>query len=218
MRPSARPRLTAPFFLAALLGCSTGAPPVCSGDVVCPADTPLAGGSCLSGLECPFTVPGCVGFGTARCAEGAWTLEPPPAVGCSIGGFVPPAAETCRAPFTGTAEGGVSVALSELGFSWGAQGGAMIAVDVTLDGEAGELPCVGAAVRVEIDGRAEPEARSALRMRCGESHGLFVVLSENPCELRPYEVTVTATVEGVGTARASTTFAGGPPATPNLCP
>jgi hypothetical protein len=204
--------------LAALLGCSTEPAPICGGDVVCPADPPLRGGSCLTGLECPFTVAGCVGFGTARCIEGAWMLEPPPAVGCSIGGFVPPAAETCRAPFAGTAAGDVRVAVPAGGFTWGPQGGAMLQVDVTLEGEAAEQPCVGASVRVEIDGRAEPEARAALRMRCGESHGLFVVLSENPCEVRPYEVTITATVEGVGTASTSMTLDGGPPATPNLCP
>jgi len=36
--------------------------------------------------------------------------------------------------------------------------------------------------------------------------------------VRPYEVTITATVEGVGTASTSMTLDGGPPATPNLCP
>lgn len=195
-----------------------GPPPTCDGDVVCPADQPFASTSCLTGLSCPYPAPGCTDPGTALCVDGVWTWTPPNPMSCSIGGFVPPQAETCRDPFTGTSSGTTSVALPMGAFTWGAQGGSMLAVDLTVGGEAASLTCVRASVLVRIDGRAEPEARYGLRMRCGQSHGIYVILSENPCEERLYTVEITATVDGVGTATTTAMLMGGQTFGPRVCP
>jgi hypothetical protein len=87
----------------------------------------------------------------------------------------------------------------------------MIAVDLAVTGDAAALTCVGATVDVRIDGMPEPQARYALRMRCGESHGIYVILSDLPCEMRPYLVEVTANVQGVAMGTTSAMLMGGQP-------
>lgn len=215
------PCVLACFFLLAS-GCPTsgaedggptdvGPAPACDGDVVCPMDRPFPNTSCLTGLSCPYAVIECTSPETADCVDGRWVFTPPDGSGCSIGGFTPPAAERCRTPFMGTRAGTVSVTIPEGGFTWGGQGGAMVGVDLLVEGEAADLTCVQAEVAVTIDGAAEPIARYAVRLRCGASNGFFVILGENPCEMREYAVEVTATVDGVGSGTTAAMLMGGQP-------
>lgn len=219
-----------PFFLALVtcLGCTSGpagddasvgdaAPLMCEGDLVCPLDIPYRDASCHSGLSCPYPAFGCTDPQIAHCIDGRWTFEPPDPMTCSIGGVALPEPERCRTPFEGTTSGTVAVTIDE-SFAWGAQGGAMVPLGLSVSDTATPLTCVEARFSLSVDGRVEPEARYGLRLRCGASSGMVVILSEQPCELRPHLVEVTVEVTGVGTATASAMLMGGQTLGPRVCP
>ena len=189
--------------------------PACDGDLVCPLDVPYTNTSCHTGLSCPYPAPNCEGPQTAVCTDERWQIVPPDSSTCLIGGFTPPEPERCRTPFMGTSSGAVSVLTGE-GFVWGAQGGAMVAIDVLL--EDSPLTCVEARISVRVDGVVEPQARYGLRLRCGASNGLIVVLGSLPCEAREYPVQVDVEITGVGSGSTTTMMMGGQTTGLPVCP
>ncbi len=192
-------------------------PPACDGDVICPLDVPYANTSCHTGLSCPYPAANCEDPQTAVCVDERWQIVAPDPSTCLIGGFVPPEPERCRTPFTGTSSGTISVDAGD-GFVWGPQGGAMVAVDVLVEDTPMTLTCVEARIDVRIDGALEPQARYGLRLRCGASNGLVIVLNAMPCELRDYAVEVEVEVTGVGSGSTTVMMAGGQTAGLPTCP
>ena len=192
-------------------------PPMCEGDVICPLDLPYRNASCHTGLSCPYPSPGCTDPQVAHCIEDRWTIEPADFMTCSLGGAPLPEPERCRTPFDGTTSGTIAVTIDEA-FAWGAQGGAMVPLGLTIEDTAMPLTCVEARFSLRVDGRAEPEARYGLRLRCGASSGMVVILSEQPCEMRPHLVEVTVEITGVGSASASAMLMGGQTSGPPICP
>lgn len=126
-----------------------------------------------------------------------------------IGGGLLPQAEQCRTPFTGTATGAVDIRLATDRFGWGAQGGAMIQLDLALTGEAAALESVAAEIAVRIEGVALPRPRLRLRARCGRIDGVTIALTDQPCEDSPNEVEVAVDVQGVGSVTRTLTLRGG---------
>lgn len=191
--------------------------PACDGDLVCPLDVPYTNTSCHTGLSCPYPAPNCDDPQTAVCTDGRWEIVTPNPSTCVIGGFTPPEPERCRTPFMGTSSGTVTVGVVDE-FVWGAQGGAMVAVDVLLEDVAMPLTCVEARITVRVDGVVEPQARYGLRLRCGASNGLIVVLSSLPCEAREYPVQVDVEITGVGSGSTTTMMMGGQTTGLPVCP
>jgi len=191
--------------------------PACDGDLVCPSDVPYTNTSCHTGLSCPYPAPNCDGPQTAVCTGERWQIVPPDSSTCLLGGFTPPEPERCRTPFTGTSSGAVTVQVGDA-FVWGPQGGAMVAIDVLLEDTAMPLTCVEARITVRVDGVVEPQARYGLRLRCGASNGLIVVLSSLPCEARDYPVQIDVEVTGVGSGTLTTMMMGGQTTGLPVCP
>lgn len=191
--------------------------PACEGDLICPLDVPYGNTTCHSGLSCPYPAANCDDPQTAVCVDGRWQIVAPDPSSCLIGGFVPPEPERCRTPFTGTTSGTVTVDAGD-GFVWGPQGGAMVAIDVLVSDTAMPLSCVEARITVRVDGVVEPQARYGLRLRCGASNGLIVVLGSLPCEARDYPVQVDVEITAVGSGTTTAMMMGGQTTGLPVCP
>jgi hypothetical protein len=188
-------------------------------DRVCPADPPLPGSPCEGMLVCPYAP-----SGMATCAGGTWLFDS----GCDggpIGGScIPPLAEVCRTPFTGTLTGAsIEVGPADGVFrpfadhepvtaDFGGQGGAMVAYRVRVEGTDVAPECVSVSTTVTYDGMAPVASRRGIRLHCGQSLGMLDILSDRPCESRIYPVTMTVEVQGVGSTTATLDLMGG------LCP
>lgn len=221
--------IAAGFFFAA---CSTetGAPPDASPtgsdgsgipvacgepDRACPAELPFTSGACEGALHCDA-----YGSHVADCREGRWVIE----ALCDgpIGGScLPPLVESCEAPFEGTASATLAVgpfdedrAFGEgelVPLIFGAQGGAMIRWALHADGA--ELPeCVLARVRISVDGGEPYEISQTMALHCGDSLATLAILTDSPCEMREYAITLRVAVDGLGETTSSVRAMGG------LCP
>lgn len=186
-------------------------------DRVCPADPPLPGSPCEGMLVCPYAP-----SAMATCAGGTWLFD----TGCDGGPpgstCVPPLAEVCRTPFTGTLSGArIEIGPTTGAFrpfmdhepvtaEFGGQGGAMIAYRMRVDGTEVAPECVSVNATVTFDGMTPVESHRGIRLHCGQSLGMFDVLPGSPCESRIYPVTMSVTVAGVGTTSATLDLMGGP--------
>lgn len=211
--------------IAAPLGACTAAPgapldggptPACGEpDRACPADLPFTSGACEGALHCDA-----YGSHVADCRDGRWVIE----ALCDgpIGGScLPPLVESCDAPFEGTAIAALAVGpLDEdraftdgelVPLIFGSQGGAMIRWALHADGA--ELPeCVLARVRISVDGGEPYEVSQTMKLHCGHSLATLAILTDSPCEMREYAITMRVAVDGLGETTSNVRVMGG------LCP
>ena len=193
-------------------GGAGGDEPSCDApDLSCPADMPFAGAPCEGNLVCHY--PDDVEPWLWRCVASRWEGE----ADCTmlVGGAcgVPEPAEVCAAPFGGELAATVAIGPSDPGQPFrpfengeaaeveiGPQGGAMIFYRVEVDGQ--DIPgCISLRTTVTPAGMAPSSVDRPVRLRCGESLSMYVVLPEGGCESsEPVETTVQIEVEGIGSA------------------
>lgn len=183
-------------------------------DTSCPSVRPFVGSPCQGNLQCSYVEEG--GFTTwqASCINGAWTAsatcEEEP-LGGTCGG-VPPPAEACTAPFSGTLDASVEIgpATEDLfrafydgepvAIEWGGQGSAMVFYRLKLAGP--ELPtCVGLTITLESPMFTEPLPQEAtVVLRCGQSLSMYSVIPSGDCTSSEpmFEATLRVLVDGVG--------------------
>ncbi|MCC7381293.1 MAG: hypothetical protein IT384_05660 [Deltaproteobacteria bacterium] len=175
----------------------------------CPTEEPLAGTPCEGTLSC--TYPSTM----FSCEQGLLTEVSCPA--CP-----PPFAERCPNPFSGQLSG----ATLELGPGsedtfrrfrisdrvppiFGPQGFAMLDYRLHIEGS-GTLPdCATARTTGRFEGADLGPQEMPVRVHCGSSHQIFVILPSMPCEFRDYPVELAVSVPGVASATASFSIIGG---------
>lgn len=179
-------------------------------DTSCPADKPHPGAPCQGALSCAYDQQEVVPW-SFTCVGGFWDGEPD----CSeiVGGCpVAPPAESCNDTFAGVRDdAALAVGPSTLGAAfrpfeageevtvqWGGQGSAMIFYRVQLDGE--DLPgCVLVRTTIAAEGVAPETTTGAVRLRCGETLGMYIIVPYGDCEnTEPVPTTLTVEVEGIG--------------------
>lgn len=176
----------------------------------CPTDMPFSGGPCTPGLSCDYPDPGGISW-SFTCPSGAWQGTnscDEELLGCSP---TPPQAETCPSPFSGemSAELQIGPADSSAAFrpfeegetpeiQWGGQGSAMIFYRIQLDGE--DLPdCVQIDSTLTPVGLYEESLVSNVRLRCGESLSLYIIVPYGTCEeTEPIDSVLRVAIEGIG--------------------
>ena len=176
----------------------------------CPPVPPLVNGPCEGALRCTYDPTGNPG-GEAwifECEGGAFTEQ------LLCDGCAPQLAERCRDPFTGTlADVTLTVGTASGEFRaladgdpidpvFGAQGATMVQYRVRLEGE-GLPDCASIGANVALDGTAFDNEATPIKLRCGQTLGIFAVLPDNPCEFRDYDVDLTIDVPGIGSTTVS---------------
>jgi hypothetical protein len=181
-------------------------------DTSCPAAQPHPGAPCEGSLACTYGDPDIPWH--FACADGRWDGEPD----CSmvVGGCPPPEPAEGRGPaFTGQLPAGVeigpAVVLGEtfrpyqpnepIEVVWGGQGSAMIYYRLALDTDAPPT-CVNVRATIAAPGIPPETSTETVRLRCGESLRMYVVVPAGPCEgsTAPVDTTVHVEVDGVGEA------------------
>lgn len=175
----------------------------------CPTEEPLAGTPCEGTLSCTYPAT------MYSCEQGLLTE-----VSCP--GCPPPFAERCPDPFAGQLNG-ATVALgpgSDDAFRrfrisdrlppiFGPQGFAMLDYRLQIEGS-GPLPdCATVRTTGRFEGADLGPQEMPVRVHCGSSHSLLVILPSMPCEFRDYPVELAVSVTGVASATASFSIIGG---------
>jgi len=182
-------------------------------DTECPADQPVPSGPCEGTLSCDYLDGNGVDHWTYQCAGGHWVAD----VECNLDGGcpVPPLAELCLDPFTGTLDG-ATVTLGpadvaqpfralteadELRLVVGAQGGSMVSFRLAVQGV--DAPaCIGATLTVTADGvQAQPQT-TRVALHCGVSLPVFAILPSEYCEAGSFPLEIDLQIEGIGSAHA----------------
>lgn len=189
---------------------SDGGPADCNApDTECPDLPPVTGGPCEGDLSCDYD-----DGSLAQCVDGHWN-----SYGCP--GCAPPLAEGCRPPFDGTLEGaGVQIGPysptdafrpftdgERISPVFGAQGGSMVEFQLSVD-HATPPSCAAVTANVSLDGVASAPATFPVRLHCGSSLRVLVILPDNPCEERDYAVDLDVEVAGVGSTSVSLVLGG----------
>lgn len=173
----------------------------------CPEDQPLEGAPCEGSLECTYDGPVGLDPWMYTCEMGAWSTMAP----CAPGGCAPPPlAERCRDPFAGSlsAEVMVGPATSDVFRPFadgeqvravvGGQGAAMLELALAIP-EAEALTCIQADVSLS-SGDVSFSTTSLVRIDCGRTRRIFVILEFPSLECEPglHDLTVDVDVAGVG--------------------
>lgn len=197
-------------------GSGAGEPVDCDApQTSCPASMPFPGGPCDDGLSCDYQEDGFEWDWT--CQDGVWSGQ----ANCDmlVGGTCPiaPPAETCSDPFAGQLSQAVlEVGPVEMGqpfrpfdagespeVVWGGQGSAMVFYRIAVDGE--ELPsCVEVDASLTPVGFSPESLKHNVRLRCGESLRLYLIVPFGTCEeTEPVDTVLRVEVAGVGATEAT---------------
>jgi hypothetical protein len=191
-------------------GSGAGEPVDCDApETSCPASMPFPGGPCEGSLSCDYTED-TVEWAWS-CDAGRWDGAP----NCDelLGGCpISPAAEACADPFSGSMSGAVvEVGPVEAGtafraftegeepnIQWGGQGSAMVFYRVAIDGD--EVPsCVDVDASLTPVGLSAESISTAVRLRCGESLRLYLVVPFGTCEeTENIDTVLRVAVDGIG--------------------
>ena len=184
----------------------------------CPEDQPIEGAPCVAPLECMYVAPRGFDPWIYTCDAGAWVTETP----CAVGGCAPPPlAELCRDPFSGMLGASVSVGPAtsdafrpfaegeEVRAVVGGQGAAMLEMALSID-DADALTCIQADVTLS-SGDVSFSATSIVRVDCGRTRRIFVILQfpELECDPALHDVTIDVDVAGVGSTSVTVQLEGG---------
>lgn len=217
MRCAATMRTCATLFLALAAGCTGPLEMPLDGDVtedcsrvdeVCPPELPLSGSACAGELSCSYrelTENLCP---PATCRDGRWQIA------CVLS--APQLAEHCRDPEIGPFDALSAEIDVEPEIRWGLQGSAMIGYRLRLDAPEDAPRCVRVHHRVEAEGEMT-ETVYDLRLRCGRTELVQLVLPLDPCEERAYDVDLEVEVEGLAPIERRITATGGVPPGPSSC-
>jgi hypothetical protein len=173
-------------------------------DTACPAELPFTSGRCAGSLVCEYS-----GYQATCTSAGLWNVEPqcdgvPPGGAC-----LPPLIESCDSPFAGTLAG-ASIRVGPFGEDrafaegelvpvvFGSQGGAMIAWTLHVDGVETPPECVEAEVMLTVDESEPYVVTQPMTLHCGHSLMTLQILSDRPCEIREYAITMVVRVAGIG--------------------
>ncbi|MDQ3037851.1 MAG: hypothetical protein M3Y87_35985, partial [Myxococcota bacterium] len=181
-------------------------PIICDGvDRACPESVPLSGSACAGDLECrySFAFPDCTDP-TVRCIDGRWAHPP-----CIPPG--PQLAEGCSDPEVGPFSGLALTVEPPTELTWGFQGNAMIEFQVAIDPEDDAPGCVSIRSRLTFDGETV-ESRRPVRLRCGRSLSVQVIVPGLPCDDRAYAGSLEVEVLGLATQTIAFSLPGGQPA------
>ena len=183
----------------------------------CPAERPVPSGPCEGALSCDYLDANGVDHWTYDCRAGRWLAD----VECNLDGGcpVPPLAELCLDPFTGSLQG-ATVQLGppdvaepfrpltgddRLRLIVGAQGGSMISFRLAVGGV--EAPaCIGATITVTAGGVEAQPQNSRITLHCGVSLPIFAILPSEYCEAATIPLEIDVQIEGVGSAHAVLAF------------
>lgn len=183
-----------------------GGPPICDEvDRACPESVPQPGSACEGDLECrdPFTFPSC-DDPIVRCIDGRW-VHPP----CITPG--PLLAEGCSDAALGPFSGLALTVDPPTELVWGLQGNAMIEFEIAIDPREDAPGCVSVRTLLTFDGDAVQSTRP-VRLRCGRSLTIQVIVPGLPCDDRAYEGTLEVEVIGLATQTIDFSVPGGQPA------
>ncbi len=188
-----------------LAGCAPEAPQCATADDQCPIEAPFEGTPCIGALSCEYPHPDDpshpIGLRT-DCIDGRWrdTILCP---SCPLREV-----ERCRDPDPSPIDGAITLTLSDDPVRFGAQGAAMLAHTLSIEGLEDRERCVRVRERTFIDGMPAP-ASFSVRLRCGGSQPILGILYDLPCDPGVHRLEVEAEVEGVeGTARIGLDFDG----------
>jgi hypothetical protein len=178
-------------------------------DTSCPPEQPHPGAPCAGDLVCGYgdeVVPW-----NLECIDGRWEGEPD----CSmvVGGCpIPEPAEGCEGAFAGQMPGTLRIgpadtigeafhayAASEpVEVHWGGQGSAMIFYRLALDADA-PPGCVAVRTTISAPGIMPETQSQTVRLRCGESLRMYVVVPAGSCDgsTTPVTTTVHVKVDGI---------------------
>jgi hypothetical protein len=197
------------LLIAIAAGCDgTSHEDACGVDLVCPARIPAIGSPCEGELECSYPELDVCPGEDAVCVDGAWSWS------CLLEN--PMLAEYCESPQPVEA-GTVELEVSEE-LMWGTQGLAMVSYELRVEPGESAPSCVRVQNALTMNGMTVmPE--TYLVARCGVVDRALVILPENPCEARPYEITLSVEVDGAAPIERTFTVQGGPPdEPPSPCP
>ena len=183
----------------------------------CPAERPVPSGPCEGALSCDYLDANGVDHWTYDCRGGHWLAD----VECNLDGGcpVPPLAELCLDPFTGTLDGATVqlgpadvaepfrplTANDQVPLILGAQGGSMISFRLAVGGV--EAPaCIGATITVTAGGVGAPPQDSRIALHCGVSLPVFAILPSEYCEAATIPLEIDVQIEGIGSAHAVLAF------------
>lgn len=176
----------------------------------CPTDMPFTGGPCEPGLSCDYPDPDGISW-SFTCPSGTWSGSgscDEELLGCAA---TPPAAESCPSPFSGEMSAGLQVGPADPtaafrpfeqgetpNIEWGGQGSAMIFYRIQLDGE--DLPdCVQIDSTLTPVGLYEESLVSNVKLRCGESLRLYIIVPFGTCEeTEPIDSVLRVAIDGIG--------------------
>ena len=188
-----------------LAGCAAEPALCASPDDHCPLDAPYEGTPCIGALSCSYPHPDDpsqpIGL-RVDCVEERWRET----VLCSS--CPPRTVERCRTPDVSAIDGTLTLAFTDEPVVFGAQGAAMLAHTLSIEGLEDAERCVSVRERTFIDGMPGP-ATFAVLLRCGGSQRILSLLYDLPCEPGIHRLEVEAVVDGVdGVARIGVDFDG----------
>lgn len=194
------------WLLALLLSACAPEPALCgSPDDHCPSEAPFEGTACIGSLTCEYPHPDDpshpIGLRT-DCVGGRWrdTILCP---SCPLR-----AVERCRTPDASPLDGALTLAFADEPVRFGAQGAAMLAHTLSIEGLEDAERCVSVRERTFIDGMVGPASFTVL-LRCGGSQPILGLLYDLPCTPGVHRLEVEAEVEGVeGVTRIGLDFDG----------
>jgi len=184
----------------------------------------FVGGPCEGDeLLCSYEIAAEMEYWHFTCVDGRWAMQPE----ClSIGGVcgIPAPSEACLGPYDGAAlSAGFDIGTANLqdAFSpfapgqevplvWGGQGSPMLEFRLEVDDlEAPE--CLSYQMTAELSAGTSAEASGTVRMRCGKSLTMYIILPLEiiDCDPSLFDLKLTLTIPGLGERVYDLTFQGG---------
>ncbi|MGB0590698.1 MAG: WD40/YVTN/BNR-like repeat-containing protein [Myxococcota bacterium] len=184
----------------------------------------FVGGPCEGDdLLCSYEIAADMEYWHFTCVDGRWSMSPE----ClSIGGAcgIPAPSEACLGPYDGDSLG-VGFELGpanlqsaftpftsgeEVTLAWGGQGSPMLEFRLEVDDlEAPE--CLSYQMTAELSAGTNAQASGTVRMRCGKSLAMYIILPLEiiDCDPSLFDLQLTVTIPGLGERVYDLTFQGG---------
>jgi len=191
-------------------------------DLACPAAKPYPGATCQVSSSCEYPVGDQMNTWTYTCESGRWqavaSCNAPPGGGCPI----PPLAEKCDTPFTGSASGAaIEIGIAdpsqpfrsfqdgeEINMLWGGQGSPMVPYRVRVSGV--DASCIRIDTTLTLAAKSAAPTPNAIVLRCGESLSIYDIVPVDllDCQVNEQlvDLDILVEVQGVGSATAHVTL------------